>query len=265
MGLYPVEGNWYSERIKEIPVDALRGYKDFYEQENSWCLKEIEQVHKGRYFRYLKDEDATHFIRMAHNFQAYNEQIHTWLGTHLINRLARQSDHADFHSNFKPIIKHHYYMPTDHSIALGTFAEPVDTIVPLFSAPQKPVYLFKIGPDNWQVNLGGSKGNVCLVPHGWGQQIDQIQSIEPNRLDKKLVLRMRGAPEKMIPTTSSKPIECPGKRLRQFESGDAFLKKGGKMIHGEIVETLFPCYEYSANTINEDKEYMDKSDQYKGN
>jgi phospho-2-dehydro-3-deoxyheptonate aldolase len=51
MGLYPVENNWYSQSIKHI-----KG-KD------------------GRYFRYLKDEDARYFIRMAKNFQKYNEQI----------------------------------------------------------------------------------------------------------------------------------------------------------------------------------------------
>ena len=121
MGLYPVEGNWYSKRIKEIPVDCLRQYKEFYEHEKNWCLSEIKNVYNGRYFRYLKDEDATHFIRMAHNFQAYNEQIHKWLGEHLAEHLSRHSNTTDTSSAFEAIIKHHYYMPTDHSIAL----EPV--------------------------------------------------------------------------------------------------------------------------------------------
>lgn len=256
MGLYPVEGNWYSERIKEIPADALRGHMDFYDWGKDWCLKEIEQVHDGRYFRYLKDEDATHFIRMAHNFQAYNKQIHTWLGEHLSNHLAKQSGNGRTPSGFKPIIKHHYYMPTDHSIAMGTFAERVGETVPLFSAPQKPVYLFEIGPDNWQVNLGGSTGKVCLVPHGWGQQIDQIRSIEPNEMEKKLVLRMGDRSEEVLPITSSSSIKYSGKRLRQFESGDDFLKSGTKMVRGKIVKILYPCYEYSTNTINKDKQYM---------
>lgn len=256
MGLYPVEGNWYSEQIKEIPVDALREYEGFYEQEENWCMKEIKQVRNGRYFRYLKDEEATHFIRMAHNFQAYNEQIHTWLGEHLISQLAKQSGNVDPHSDFKPIIKHHYYMPTNHSIALGTFAEPIGAIVPLFSAPQKPVYLFKIGTDNWQVNLGGSKGRVCLVPHGWGQKIDQIQSIEPHQLNKELVLRMEKHPNAVF--HFSKSIDCSEKRLRQFNNGDAFLEKGSRMVRGEIIKTLCPCYEYSANTINKDNEYINR-------
>jgi len=256
MGLYPVEGNWYSERIKYIPVDALRGYKGFYEQEKNWCTAELEQVHDGRYFRYLKDEDANHFIRMAHNFQAYNEQIHTWLGEHLIERLAKHSGMKDSSSSFKPIIKHHYYMPTDHSIALGTFAEPIGEVVPLFSAPNKPVYLFEIGADNWQINLGGSKGNVCLIPHGWGQQIDQIQSIETNQLGKKLVLTVKDCSKETISIASSEPIDCFGKKLRQFECGEDFLEKGAKMVRGRIVKTFLPCYEYSSNTIDKNNEYI---------
>ena len=256
MGLYPVEGNWYSKRIKEIPVDCLRQYKGFYEHEKNWCLAEIKDVYSGRYFRYLKDEDATHFIRMAHNFQAYNEQIHKWLGEHLAEHLARHSNTTDTSSTFEAIIKHHYYMPTDHSIALGTFAEPVGTTVPLFSAPKKPVYLFKIGTDNWQVNLGGRKGKVCLVPHGWGQQIDRIQSIAIDQVEMNLVLTAKDGASEAIPITSSSLIDCFHKDLRQFESGDAFLRKGARMVQGEITKTLLPCYEYSANTVNKNNEYI---------
>lgn len=45
MGLYPVEGNWYANEIKIIEGKG------------------------GRYFRYLKDAEARHFIRMAQNFK----------------------------------------------------------------------------------------------------------------------------------------------------------------------------------------------------
>lgn len=212
MGLYPVEDNWYSNVIKEI------------------------QGENGRYFRYLKDEDARHFIRMAHNFKNYNEQIHKWL--------AEQINRKSFSAS-EMLIKHHYYMPTDNSIALGTFAEPIGTEVPLFSEPGKNIYIFRIGEDNWQVNLGGSKGNVCVVPHGWGQKIDKIHGIKVN--NKTLVLSIEDHNEE-IEISSKEHINCLEKTIRSFKDGKTFLSIGNRMLHGEIVKELVPCFEYSQNT-----------------
>lgn len=108
MGLYPVEGNWYANEIKIIEGKG------------------------GRYFRYLKDAEARHFIRMAQNFKNYNEEIHRWL--------AKKINNGKVISESNTIMKHHYYMPTENSIALGTFAEPVGTEVPIFSETGKNLY-----------------------------------------------------------------------------------------------------------------------------
>lgn len=47
--------------------------------------------------------------------------------------------------------------------------------VPLFSNVGKDIYMLKIGKDNWKIRLGGK--DVCLVPHGWGQVMDNVKSI----------------------------------------------------------------------------------------
>ena len=78
MGLYPVEGNWYANEIKII------------------------EGKNGRYFRYLKDAEARHFIRMAQNFKNYNEEIHRWL--------AKQINNGKEIPESKTIMKHHYYI-----------------------------------------------------------------------------------------------------------------------------------------------------------
>jgi hypothetical protein len=213
MGLYPVENNWYSQSIKHI-----KG-KD------------------GRYFRYLKDEDARYFIRMAKNFQKYNEQIHQWV--------AERINGGEFQNDEK-WIAHHYYMPTDQSIAIGTFAEPVGTQVPMFSASGKSIYIFEIGPDNFQIDLGGQKGKVCLIPHGWGQKIDGIEAIRIRGND--LVLRVYGQ-EYPTHISSQEHIRCSRKTIRQFENGEEFLKVGGQFISGRFVKELIPCVEYSRNTV----------------
>ena len=213
MGLYPVEDNWYSKSIKHINGPD------------------------GRYFRYLKDEDARYFIRMAKNFQKYNEQIHQWV--------AEQINGGQFRNDQK-WWAHHYYMPTDQSIAIGTFAEPVGTQVPMFSAYGKSIYIFEIGPDNFQIDLGGQKGKVCLIPHGWGQKIDGIESIRIRGND--LVLRVDGQ-EYPTQISSQEHIRCSRKTIRQFENGEEFLKVGGQFISGRFVKELIPCVEYSRNTV----------------
>ena len=179
---------------------------------------------------------------MAQNFKNYNEEIHRWL--------AKQINNGKEIPESKTIMKHHYYMPTENSIALGTFAEPVGTEVPIFSETGKNIYIFKIGEDNWQVNLGGNKGNVCIVPHGWGQKIDGIKNI---RLEKKhliLELEQRNVP---IEISSQHHIELAEKTVRSFKDGYEFLTIGKNMIQGTITKELVPCYEYSQNTIKKEK------------
>lgn len=217
MGLYPVEGNWYSEKIKHI------------EGEN------------GRYFNYLKDEDARYFVRMVKNFQKYNEQIHLWL--------AKKINGGDF-ANDEKWMGHHYYMPTSQSIAIGTFAEPIGTQVPIFSAYKKPVYIFEIGPDNFQINLGEKKGKVCLVPHGWGQEIENVTNIRVDKENGNLIVSTEEG-DFPSPIKSHKHIECPGKKIRQFKDGYEFLRLGKNYIQGEIVKTLLPVCEYSRNSMKE--------------
>ncbi len=229
MGLYPVEDNWYCN------------------------LKKI-QKEGNRYLRYLKDEDATHFIKMAHIFQRYNEEMHMWLA----KRFNEMSEEQKF-SDEKFLMKHHYYMPTDSSIAIGTFAEPVGESVPMFSESGKPIYIFEIGNDNFQINLGGEKGDICVIPHGWGQKIDLIRNISIDEKMEKLILDMDRREPQIIPITSKEHIDLKEKTLRHFSDGETFLKVGKGIISGKIKKTLYPCYEYSKHTIDNDGNYIGES------
>lgn len=226
MGLYPVEDNWY--------------YK----------LKKV-QKEGNRYFRYLKDEDAKHFIKMAHIFQYYNEEIHMWLA----KRFNQMPEEQSF-SNENFLMKHHYYMPTDNSIAIGTFAEPVGEKVPMFSESGKPIYIFEIGDDNFQINLGGEKGNVCVIPHGWGQKIDLIKNISIDENMENLILDLDQRKPEIIPITSKRQIDLEEKMLRHFSDGEEFLKIGKNIVSGDIKKILYPCYEYSKHTIDKDGNYI---------
>lgn len=203
MGLYPVENNWYSNAVRT-------------------------KYENGRYIRYIKDSNAKYFIANAHKLENYNVQIHNWFADAIGKRDAPE--------NGKTF--HHYYMPTDNSIAIGTYAEEPDTIVPLFSNVGKDIYMFKIGKDNWKIRLGGK--DVCLVPHGWGQVMDNVKSITVDNENKKIRI------DNVEYDISSKVRiqNEKNKHVRDFKSGEDFLKEGRTMIKGEIVQTLRPIYLY---------------------
>jgi hypothetical protein len=219
-GLYPKEVNWYSSRVQTF-IDS-----------------------DNRCIRYIKDDDAKHFIKKAHNLEKYNEEMHKWIAKAInMNNSPSES-----------IIKHHYYMPTDSSIALGTFVESPGEVVPIFSDIHKPVYLFRISENNWTYNLGGKQ--VCIVPHGWGQQIESIDKIES--INKKLRFVFKDKKYVEYDMVSTARIdnrininfdENNNKQIRKFESIDDFLKKGTVFLKGEIIKTLTPQYLYCKNYV----------------
>lgn len=218
LGLYPSEVNWYSSRVKSDPPEGIQSNE--------------------RYIRYIKGEEATYFIKTAHYLEKYNVEIHEWISSKL--NCGRKDKN--------PIIRHHYYMPTDSSIAIGTFVEAPGTIVPLFSDVGKPVYLFEIGKDNWTYNLGGNKGEVCVVPHGWGQQIENVKSIK-NR-NGKLILGCEDGIEQSYDIYSKERFtDKSGKRIRQFDDGQEFLQTGKNFVTGEIKKILTPEYLYCQQFI----------------
>jgi hypothetical protein len=205
MGLYPVENNWYSNSIRTYPSPMT----------------------SGRYIRYIKDREAKYFIENAHKLEKYNIQIHKWFA-----KAIGWSDEK-MGRTF-----HHYYMPTNDSIAIGTYAEPQGTVVPIFSSVGKDIYMFKIGRDNWTVRLGGR--NVCLVPHGWGQAIDGVKSIEYNNYERTLEINN----VKYEINSKSRMKNSGDKHIRDFKDGEEFLWNGRKMIKGSIEQTLRPIYLY---------------------
>lgn len=206
MGLYPVENNWYSNRIRTNPSPYA----------------------PERYIRYIKDRDATYFIENAHKLEEYNMQIHKWFASTVGNG----------EKNVSGKTYHHYYMPTDNSIALGTYVEEPGTIVPLFTDVGKDIYMFKIGKDNWKIRLGGR--DVCLVPHGWGQVIDHVRDIKVNNEDNEI--EIDGNSYKIHSKVRLRNDE--NKHVRKFRDGAEFLEKGKAMISGEITQTLRPIYLY---------------------
>lgn len=136
LGLYPKPNNWYS--------DFLKVYQ---EEEN------------GRYVHYLKDAEAERFISIAKSLNEQNKDIHNWFAKEIFG-------------DIKPTMHktcHHYGMPTDYSIAIGTYVVDENDVVPIFSREGYPIFLFRASSDMWSTVLAGKR--KFIVPHGWGQEI----------------------------------------------------------------------------------------------
>lgn len=136
LGLYPRPQNWYSDLIKTY--------------QEKWS---------ERYIHYLKDDEALRFISIARSLNEQNKDIHNWFASEIFR-------------DIKPIQKktfHHYGMPTDYSIAIGTYVVDEKDVVPIFSREGYPIFLFRPSNDMWSIVLEGKIKHV--VPHGWGQEL----------------------------------------------------------------------------------------------
>lgn len=203
MGLYPVEENWFSDSIRQFPDKS----KD------------------GRYIRYIKDEEAKQFVAYAHKLENYNVQIHRWFA----EQIGILED-----SSIKKHTFHHYYMPNDCAIAIGTFVEKPGTELPIFSDVGKDVYLYRVSEDNWKIRINGEE--KCLIPHGWGQVIDNVKNISVNEKEKILKI------DDNLFEINSKSRITDIKHIRSFQNGEEFFEKGKKTLKGEIIKTLRPIY-----------------------
>ena len=215
VGLYPPtnnQDNWFSEKIRKSPSPTT----------------------PGRYLRYLKGEDAQHFIWLAHQLETVNEQLHKWFAEQI------GGENCKIPSNMKKSTFHHYYMPTDTSIAIGTFVEPPGTTVPIFSAPGQPICLFEVSKyGNWTIRLDGE--DKCLIPHGWGQKIDDLKNIEIS--EDSLLLHTYNNGTISYDTLKDTHINSALKKLREFKNCNDFLKTNN-FLKGEIKETLTPVFLY---------------------
>lgn len=216
IGLYPVEGNWYYEKIRTYPTPY---------------------VHGERYIRYIKGDDALFFISLAKKLEEMNVQIHKFFADSMYAKKCTFLERSTYH---------HYYMPTDSSIAIGTFVEEPGTTVPIFSAPGKEICLFKINTENnWTIQLGGKQ--KCLIPHGWGQEICGNINSSVDYVDKKFTLSVDGK-KYVHDLQREKSIYCPEKNLRQLISCRNFLENQ-HYINGKIVKILIPKYSYCYSTV----------------
>jgi len=134
-GLYPVSGNWYSDKIKTIRSST-------------------------RYLRYIDGKDAERFIDLAQSLNKYNQIRHRFIADLIVN----SANVVDEIVNVQ-----HYGMPSANAIAIGCqwFYSP--SIYLLLTAPDRPMYLVRTQNSlSNKINLDGQ--DCWLSPHGLGMR-----------------------------------------------------------------------------------------------
>lgn len=237
LGLYPKPHNWYSDYVKT------------YKEKNN-----------PRYIHYLKDREAERFINIARTLNEQNRDIHNWFAKQIFG-------------DIRPIQRktyHHYGMPTDYSIAIGTYVIDEDDVVPIFSREGAPIVLFRPSSDMWSIELEGKRKFV--VPHGWGQKLnkeyfgefakDDFKNIRLGVKNKKLFLEDSYTKKiiRQIDVNYSARFEKGMLDIRNlcdkedFEKGNIFGTT--PYLKGTIEEILDPIALYSRETSGGVKYYI---------
>jgi hypothetical protein len=126
---------------------------------DNWYEKSIRVFEGERSIRLLVGDPAQLFSQFAHMLQNFNILRHRFIATMLMGDCVGITE--EYH-------KHHYFMPTPTSAALGCYLCESDEEVPIFSSVGRPIAMFRptVGGLNEVRLLAG--GNCLIVPHGWG-------------------------------------------------------------------------------------------------
>lgn len=224
-GLYPSERAWYKDNIK--------------------TTYNAEQT---RYLRYIRGDAAVSFYDYAVRFREFNEEIHQYVAEEFATLCNTKISGA-------PYIKHHYGMPTPSSVAIGTFVidmdedDPHGRIVPIFSDYAKDICLYQISTQQKNTyTLSGTDNQVILVPHGWGQIIDNISGLKLERVteeaNRKLVLRFDDGSELKHTILASERLTLPQKHIRNFTDIPEFMSRHCNHLNGSVKKVLHPVFCY---------------------
>ncbi len=238
LGLYPREKNWFSNSLKVLNASEITS----------------KEINRQRYIRYLKDKEAIRFINLAQALNEQNKDIHNWFANEFLGDIYPLCSEKKTY--------HHYGMPTDYSIAIGTYVVDTDDIVPVFSRKGYPICMFRPNDSMWGIKLG--KKVKHLVPHGWGQCLnlsgidvtsDLILGIRNNCLEalchNKTLFSYPIRPEKRF-TTEQVYVRNLMPANSQ-KDGTAFQDIGRNYLEGDIVDILDPIAEFSKDEYLKEK------------
>jgi hypothetical protein len=204
-GLCPTPGNWFADSVRVFDGE--------------------------RRIRLLIGEKAELFADLAQMLLQFNILRHRFMATMLLD--GRIGVVEEYH-------KHHYFMPTPTSAAIGCYLCEPDEEVPVFSAVGRPIAMFQpsVGGLNALRLLTGE--DRLLVPHGWGMSASRSLHVTQSASH----LTVNGRTYDLIPGVSL--LDHPDVAPRLFAGGmREFLAAIRKHTPGRLVTELVQTASYS--------------------
>lgn len=143
-GLYPIKGNWFYDQIK------------------TYC-------DRNSYIRYIEGKDAEVFYSLSENLVSFNETRHEFIAQLLLRNKSSILGVSHFH---------HYFMPSNNSVVMGSHILSGGQKAPILSVPGANIYMVNF--EKAKVDELYIDDSHFLTPHGWGKRHKQTPEIEIN-------------------------------------------------------------------------------------
>lgn len=202
-GLYPVERNWYFDKIKT------------YSNGKS-------------YIKYLDNCEAEMFYRLAEGLYNFNEIRHEFIAQVVLGGIQSIVNVQHYH---------HYGMPSPSSVIMGGHILQNNEIAPILTMPGKDVYMVRFISVKDSSLLINSK--QFLAPHGWGKRHTGVPQISMDLFSNKFTLDNQSYDIKFGTSLRAHP----NLELRDFEGAQQSEKSNffnylSKMYNLKIVDEL---------------------------
>lgn len=202
-GLYPVQGNWFFDRIKT------------YSNSKS-------------YIRYLDDYDAEMFYTLARGLYGFNEIRHEFIANVILDGLHNVSNVSHFH---------HYGMPSPTSVVMGSHILKNGEVAPVLTLPGKDIYMVKFNSAIDNSLLVNS--NQFLTPHGWGKRHISTPQMLLDLAKNKFILDNESYDIKFgASLRAHQNLELRDFQNNQLDRKDNFFDHLRKMYDLEIVDEM---------------------------
>ncbi|MEU5520822.1 hypothetical protein ABZ759_09045 [Streptomyces sp. NPDC047860] len=204
-GLCPTPGNWYADSVRVFDGE--------------------------RRIRLLVGHKAELFADLAQMLLAFNILRHRFVATMLLNGHIKIT--GEYH-------KHHYFMPTPASAAIGCYLCEPDEEVPVFSAVGQPIAMFRPAAGGLNAVRLLTGEDRLVVPHGWGMAASR--SLHLTQSEDRLTLN--GQTYELAPGVSL--LDHPHVTPRLFTGGTReFLAAIRGHTPGRLVTELLQTASYS--------------------
>lgn len=220
-GVYPSDKVWYHDMIKTV-----------YNSDRT------------RFLNYLVDKEAKKFVQSAFSKKNNVRQMHILLSEKIILGYGKLCESRTYQ---------HYGFDSENTVLLGTGLVSPENDFPIFSDNGLPFVIVTPSENMWSLDVDGER--KYLIPHGWGQEIENISgvkySIETNELTlnfiKNKTLVYQSGYEFKFPQNTAK-IRHLNNYAEFIEGKIPYEKCWNGNLFVNVKEILYPCASYDVKS-----------------